>query len=48
MLPFAPVTFSIKTGWRSNTRMPSAIVRAMASPPPPAGNGITMVIGREG
>ena len=48
MLPDAPVTFSITTGWPSDAFMPSATMRAMVSMAPPAGTGTTMVIGRDG
>jgi hypothetical protein len=48
MLPAAPSTFSIKTGWPSNTRMRSAMMRAMPSFGPPAANGTIIVIGRTG
>ena len=48
MLPEAPATFSMMTGWPSDARMRSAMTRAPVSSGPPAGNGTTRVIGREG
>jgi hypothetical protein len=48
MLPPAPTTFSITTGWPSAARIGSERMRASASEGPPAGNGAIMVIGREG
>src|SRR5215831_16631203 len=48
MVPEAPATFSMMTGWPSGSRMPSATMRPMASAGPPAPNGTTNVIGRDG
>src|SRR5262249_40127048 len=36
------------TGWPSGSRMPSATMRPIASAGPPAPNGTTSVIGRDG
>jgi hypothetical protein len=47
-LPPAPGTFSITTGWPSASRIGSAMMRAMLSAGPPAGNGAITVIGRDG
>src|SRR4051812_48600962 len=48
MLPEAPATFSMMTDCPSEGRMPSAIMRAIVSVGPPAGNGTTTVTGRAG
>ena len=47
-LPPAPATFSTTIGWPSAARIGSAMMRAMVSDGPPAGNGAMMVMGREG
>ena len=47
--PFeAPATFSMMTGWPSDTRMRSARMRPIVSSGPPAANGSMIVIGRDG
>jgi hypothetical protein len=43
MLPPAPPTFSMMTGWPSNGRIFSAMMRAATSVDPPGGNGTTIV-----
>src|SRR5689334_4426360 len=48
MLPPAPPTFSITTGWPSFSRIRSAMMRAAASVDPPGGNGTIRVSGRDG
>jgi hypothetical protein len=48
MVPPAPVTFSTITGWPSEARMPSAMMRAITSVEPPVASGTIMVIGRDG
>src|SRR5262249_32170955 len=48
MVPAAPVGFSTMTDWPSTPFIRSASTRASASVGPPAGNGATMVMGREG
>jgi hypothetical protein len=48
MLPPAPPTFSMITGWPSESFMRSPIMRAIVSVGPPGANGTMMVIGREG
>jgi hypothetical protein len=48
MLPPAPPTFSVTTGWPRLERIRSAMMRAMASVEPPGGNGTTSVICRDG
>src|SRR5215211_6379597 len=48
MLPPAPPTFSMMTGWPSNGRMRSAMMRATTSVDPPGGNGTTSVMVRAG
>jgi hypothetical protein len=48
MLPPAPVTFSMTTGWPSEVLMRSATMRASVSTGPPAANGTTIVIERDG
>jgi hypothetical protein len=48
MLPPAPVTFSITTVWPSDPFIASARMRASVSVGPPAGNGTTIVTGRDG
>src|SRR5436853_6032336 len=48
MVPPAPPTFSMTTGWPSDTLMRSATTRARMSEPPPAGNGTIMVTGFDG
>src|ERR1051325_6229131 len=48
MLPFAPVMFSITTGWPRAARIGSARKRATVSFGPPAANGTTIVIVRAG
>ena len=45
MLPPAPPTFSMMTGWPSSGRIRSAMMRATVSVDPPGGNGTTSVIG---
>src|SRR5215470_18741040 len=47
-VPPAPPRFSTTTCWPSVLLMRSATSRARASLPPPAGNGTTSVIGRDG
>ena len=46
--PPAPLTFSMTTGWPSAPRIRSAMTRASVSVGPPAGNGTTIVTGRDG
>ena len=46
--PPAPGRFSITTGWRSDSPIFSATVRAVRSAIPPAPNGTTMRIGFDG
>jgi hypothetical protein len=48
MLAPAPVTVSMTTGWPSDPFMRSLKMRASVSVGPPAGNGTTMVMGRDG
>src|SRR5580692_8086637 len=48
MVPPAPVTFSMTTGCPSDWPMRSPTTRAITSVGPPAANGTTMVIGRDG
>ncbi len=48
MLPVAPVTFSMISGWPSDIRIGSLSTRASESVGPPAGNGTITVIGRVG
>jgi 2-iminobutanoate/2-iminopropanoate deaminase len=48
MLPAAPVTFSMMIGCPSDARMPSATTRPIIFVGPPAANGATIVIGRDG
>src|SRR5262249_3878685 len=48
MVPAAPVTFSMMTGWPSEAFIRSEMTRASASVGPPAGKGTTMVTGRDG
>src|SRR6185369_779620 len=48
MLPPAPPTFSITTGWPSVSRIRSAMMRAAESVEPPGGNGTIKVSGRDG
>jgi hypothetical protein len=48
MLPPAPPTFSITTGWPSSVRMRSARIRPTTSVEPPGGNGTISVIDRDG
>src|SRR5215468_1531125 len=48
MLPAAPLTFSMTTGCPSGARIRSAMTRASVSIGPPAANGTTIVIGRDG
>jgi hypothetical protein len=48
MLPPAPPTVSMTSGWPSATRIGSAKSRASVSTGPPAGNGTMIVIGRVG
>jgi hypothetical protein len=48
MLPPAPPTFSMMTGWPSSGRMRSAMMRPTTSVDPPGGNGTTKVICRDG
>jgi hypothetical protein len=47
-VPDAPVTFSTTTVCPSATDMRCATMRASASVGPPAPNGTTMVMGRDG
>ncbi len=47
-VPPAPPRFSTTTCWPSVLLIRSATSRASASLPPPAGNGTTSVIGRDG
>jgi len=47
-VPAAPVGFSTMTDWPSVTVIRSARMRASVSVGPPAGNGTTMVMGRDG
>src|SRR5947207_672078 len=46
--PFAPGLLSTTIGWPSSLRRPSASTRATRSSAPPAPNGTTSVIGRDG
>ena len=46
--PAAPVTFSTMMLWPSETRIGSDRMRATVSTGPPAANGTTIVIGRDG
>jgi hypothetical protein len=48
MLPPAPPTFSMMIDWPSTACIGSARMRASTPVEPPAGNGTTMVIGRDG
>ena len=48
ILPAAPPTFSMMTGWPRNVRRSSAIIRPITSDTPPGANGTIMVIGRVG
>src|SRR5262245_59597381 len=48
MVPPAPVTFSTTTCWPSAFDIGTAIRRATVSDGPPAWNGATMVMNREG
>src|SRR5262245_12055107 len=48
MVPPAPPTFSITTGWPSVGRIASAMMRAAVSVDPPGGNGTIRVTGRDG
>jgi hypothetical protein len=48
MLPDAPATFSMITGWPSEDRIPSARTRAIVSEEPPAAYGTINVTGRDG
>src|SRR5689334_13474461 len=48
MLPPAPVVLSMTSGWPRLFRMRSPMIRASVSVGPPAENGTTIVIGREG
>src|SRR5437016_2829952 len=48
MLPPAPATLSMMSGWPSVTRMRSTSTRAIGSAAPPGGNGTMTVIGRDG
>src|SRR6185295_2126773 len=48
MVPPAPPTFSMITGWPSVTFIRSATTRARMSEPPPAGNGTISVTGFDG
>src|ERR1700730_11239776 len=47
-MPPPPPTFSIVTGWPSNSESDGARIRPRRSAPPPAANGTTMVSGRLG
>src|SRR5262249_25092818 len=46
--PAAPPRLSTRTCWPSAALSRSAVSRAIASTPPPAGNGTISVIGRDG
>src|SRR5262249_25903864 len=48
IVPAAPLTFSIITGCPSETCILAAIIRASVSVGPPAANGNTIVMGRDG
>src|SRR5215510_12712658 len=48
MLPPAPPTFSMITGWPRIGRIFSAMMRAVTSVEPPGGNGTISVIWRDG
>src|ERR1051325_1827089 len=48
MLPPAPPTFSMITGWPSDGRIASPMMRAAGSVEPPGGNGTIRVTGRDG
>ena len=48
IVPPAPAVFSITTGWPSERAMRSPRMRAIVSVGPPAANGTTTVMGREG
>jgi hypothetical protein len=48
MLPDAPGTFSMITGWPSEARRRSPMMRPIVSTGPPGGNGTIMVMGRNG
>src|SRR5712671_6004336 len=48
MVPDAPVTFSMMTGWPSDVRMASLRLRARVSTGPPAPNGTIRVTGCDG
>src|SRR5262245_58974962 len=48
IVPPAPPTFSITTGWPSVSCMGSWMMRAIASSAPPGGNATSMVTGRSG
>src|SRR5579864_9053271 len=48
MVPAAPVRFSITTDWPSVRFIRSASTRPSVSVGPPAGNGTTITIGRDG
>src|ERR1051325_5124846 len=48
MLPPAPPTFSMITGWPSDGRIASPMMRAAVSVDPPGGNGTIRVTGRDG
>src|SRR5215470_11632347 len=48
MLPFAPAMFSTMTGCPSVARIRSARIRPTTSTLPPGGNGMIIVIGRDG
>src|SRR5262245_7633126 len=46
--PPAPPTFSTRIGWPSEARSESCMLRTVVSTAPPAGSGMTMVIGFDG
>src|ERR1700719_2325752 len=47
-MPPPPPTFSMVTGWPSNSESDGARIRPRRSAPPPAAHGTTMVSGRLG